>query len=229
MLTSWLTKGGSNIKKQSEEPGEPSSMDQSSLEQQQSYISESSQSDESTSSSSRVSVEEGKEEVEVLGEKVEACQISEIRISPPGPKDISKLPTDGPVQPRLKKYPGHIIGRKEPRLNPDWHKNKWLEYFASTDSAYCFDCRHFGTEQLNDSFITSGFRAWNRASGKNPKTNALLLHKNSDCHLNSVAKREAFTSMSKAGQTVTDLLDKAHQDRVLENRHYIKTVAEVVS
>ena len=148
--------------------------------------------------------------------------------SPPGPKDISKLSTDGPVQPRLKKYPGHIIGRKERRFNPDWYKNIWLEYSASTDSAYCFDCRHFGTEQLNDSFITSGFRAWNRASGKNPKTNAFLLHKNSDCHLNSVAKREAFTSMSKAGRTVTGLLDKAHQDRVLENRHYIKTVAEVL-
>ena len=104
MLTSWLTKGGSNKKKQSEEPGEASPMDQSSLEQQQSYISESSQSDESTSSNSRVSVVEEKEEVEVLGEKVEACQISEIRVSPPGPKDISKLPTDDPVQPRLKNY-----------------------------------------------------------------------------------------------------------------------------
>ena len=151
---------------------------------------------------------EEKEEVEMLGEKVEACQISEIRVSPPCPKDISKLPTDGPVQPRLKKYPGHIIGRKERRFNPDWYKNKWLEYSASTDSAYCFDCPHFGTEQFNDNFITSGFRAWNRASWRNPKTNALLLHKNSDCqlnsvslnsHLNSVAKREAFTSMSKAG------------------------------
>ena len=133
MLTSWVTKGGSNKKKQSEEPGEPSSMDQSSLEQQ-SYFSKSSQSDESMSSSSRVSVEEEKEEVEVLGEKVEACQISEIRVSPPGPKDISKLPTDGPVQPCLKKYPAHIIGRKECRFNPDWYKNKWLEYSASTDS-----------------------------------------------------------------------------------------------
>ena len=60
------------------------------------------------------------------------------------------------------------------------------------------------------------------------KTNALLLHKNSDCHLNSVAKREALTSMSKAGQTVTGLLDKAHQDRVHENRHYIITIAVVL-
>ena len=35
-------------------------------------------------------------------------------------------------------------------------------------------------------------------------------------------------STSAVGQTVAGMLDKAHQDRVLENRHYIKTVAEVL-
>ena len=54
--------------------------------------------------------------------------------------------------------------------------------------------------------------------GKTLKQMPYYYTRTQDCHLNSVAKREAFTSMSKAGQTVTGLLDKAHQDRVLENR-----------
>ena len=140
---------------------------------------------------------------DVLGERACGEQV-EIKIAP-GPKDLSSVPTDHPTQPYRRCYPGHDIGGKERRFNATWFKlHNWLEYSLSTDAAYCFTCRHFAVESQNqkNAFISTGFRSWNRATGKDPKSNAFLLHKNSDVHILSVSKHEAFKSMNKADQTV---------------------------
>ena len=47
-------------------------------------------------------------------------------------------------------------------------------------------------------------------------------------HANAGATRETLISMSKIGQTVVSMMDKAHQKKVLDNQHYLKTVADVL-
>ena len=56
----------------------------------------------------------------------------------------------------------------------------------SADAVFCFVCRHFHVAGENETFISDGFQAWNRATGQNPKTNALLKHASSDGHLKYV-------------------------------------------
>jgi hypothetical protein len=165
----------------------------------------------------------------ILGEKAQQ-HAREKRSVAPGPIDLSQLPTDVPTQPLMRNYPAHIIGHKARRFNRKWYdEHKWLEYSISTDAAYCSVCRHFaGTGILcSDTFIKTGFRSWNRGTGDS-KTNAFLIHKNSECHVTALAKKAEFLSMSATGQTVLSQIDKGHANRVLENRYYIKSVIEVI-
>lgn len=89
----------------------------------------------------------------------------------PGPKDLSQLPTDGATQPILHHYPYHVIGKKQRLFASEWYGSySWLEYLQSADAAFCFPCRHFSNAQnKSDVFTVAGFRAWNRATGKNPR------------------------------------------------------------
>ena len=52
----------------------------------------------------------------------------------------------GPIQPRLEKYKKTAIGQKTFSFQPRWFEIfPWLEYSESTDKAFCFYCRCFGT------------------------------------------------------------------------------------
>lgn len=185
--------------------------------------------DSTSSSESELNLEYCDEDVDILGEKVNN-ERKNVRIAP-GPKDLSSLPTDSPCQPYRSCYQGHNIGGKERRFNAAWFKvYNWLEYSLSQDAAYCFICRHFSVDSQNkkNAFVSMGFRSWNRATGKDPKSNALLMHKNSEVHLTSVEKYESFKSMNQNCLTVVKMVDKAHADFVSENRHYLKTIADIL-
>lgn len=168
------------------------------------------------------------EDADVLGPQVEE-QIYRRKVSP-GPKDLSQLPSDGATQPILRCYPHHVIGKKQRRFASEWFKSySWLEYSQSADAAFCFPCRHFHSDQnKSEVFTVIGFRAWNRATGKNPKRNTFLQHKNSDDHLTAVVMCESFKSLSGKNETVLSLIDDDHVKQVAANRHYLKTVAEVL-
>jgi len=92
-----------------------------------------------------------------------------------------------------------------------------------SDSAYCYCCRHFGVDtsadrrqcQGQDVFTHNGYRAWNRCTGSDPKTNAFLLHKNCEEHRFAVERQQAYGSTSATGKTVVDLLDSEHRKQVI--------------
>jgi hypothetical protein len=141
--------------------------------------------------------------------------------SVPGPNDLSQTFNDGPTQVYMRKYPTHVIGNVSRRFNSKWYNNySWLEYSTMTDSVYCFCCRHFGTDteiaalRGQDVFTHTGFRAWNRCAGSDPKTNSLILHKNSDEHQFAVERMESYRAMDTAGKTVVDMLDSEHRKQV---------------
>jgi len=99
-----------------------------------------------------------------------------------GPPDISNSPSEKPTQPLLRNFPGHLIGGVVRRFNPYMYRvYNWIEYSKVNDAVYCHHCRHFGrASSRKDNFTSSGFRAWNRATGSDCKTNAFMKHKNSD-------------------------------------------------
>ena len=137
----------------------------------------------------------------------------------PGPSDLSQSPNEGPTHIFLRKYPSHAIGNIERRFNSKWYEmHTWLEYSRVTDSAYCFYCRHFAfptrQDRRHEIFTHSGFRAWNRCVGSDPKSNAFLLHKNSDEHRGSCERHEAYKAMSDSGKTVVALLNTEHKKQV---------------
>jgi len=142
--------------------------------------------------------------------------------SVPGPNDLSQTVDDGPTQVYMRKYPTHIIGNISRRFNCKWYKNyTWLEYSTITDAVYCFHCRHFSIG--NDMaavrgqchvFTHTGFRAWNRCTGNDPKTNAFMLHKNSDEHRFAVERLESYRAMDASRKTVVDMLDSEHRKQV---------------
>ena len=41
-------------------------------------------------------------------------------------------------------------------------------------------------------------------------------------------KMQAYRTMSQSGKTVIDLIDVEHKKQVAENRHYLKTICEVL-
>lgn len=164
----------------------------------------------------------------VLGEKCDPSSSSSGR-SILGPADLSRSASMDPVQPLMQKYPGHMIGKVERRFNSAWFQQyTFLEYSRVVDGAFCFYCRHFSDSDSTSAFVSSGFRAWNRATGKDPKTNAFIMHRNSDEHVLSVQKYNAYKDMTSKKQTVLDMLDTEHRKQVLENRHYLKTVISVL-
>ena len=61
------------------------------------------------------------------------------------------------------------------RFNPKWFNEfgNWLEYSIVKDAAFCLCCYlfspKFGKQVRGDSFVTRGFKAWN-------KKDRLLVH-----------------------------------------------------
>lgn len=84
-----------------------------------------------------------------------------------------------PIQPILSKFP-KTNGRKY--LAKWYTEYKWLEYSVSTDSAYCFSCRHFSPNEFS---TLKGFKCWKNAkrfaehekSDHHKKSEILLLNR----------------------------------------------------
>jgi hypothetical protein len=142
------------------------------------------------SSEDEITDKEDDQDEDVLGPKVEDA-ISKKGV--PGPSDLSQLLSDSLSQPILCVYPKHRIGDAERRFNSKWYTlYNWLEYSAVDDAVFCFHCRHFSDIAKQDAFTITGFRAWNRATGNDPKQNSLLGHQHSEEHLASVEKFVSF-------------------------------------
>uniref|UniRef100_A0A8C5ME33 TTF-type domain-containing protein n=1 Tax=Leptobrachium leishanense TaxID=445787 RepID=A0A8C5ME33_9ANUR len=155
-----------------------------------------------------------------------------IKSKPPGPCDISQCATEGPKQPILKKYQQKKIGASFRSFRPQWFKSfNWLEYSISQDAAYCFSCRFFSVskyihgEMKKVPFVNVGFSNWKNAM-ENEK--GIPQHEKSTSHKESCVSWQDFKRNEEKDTTIMKGLSKAHAREVEENRHYIKTIAEVL-
>ena len=108
---------------------------------------------------------------------------------------------------------------------------KWIEYSEITDSVYCFKCRHFTTTTAREKVYTEdGFRQWNKCYGVHKEENRLLKHELSDAHAHAENTCDVYMVMQKSSKTgnIVDLMGDANKKLVEENRHYLKTICEVL-
>ncbi|XP_071854679.1 zinc finger MYM-type protein 1-like [Apostichopus japonicus] len=163
----------------------------------------------------RDSSEEDLSDEEPLGPIVER----EEYIKPPGPDDISQTPSDGPTQPKIS-YPARHQDHKR-AFQAAWYQvHPRLEYSQSSDAAFCFACRHFLDQNIHaeETFTSGGFYNWKKAQGKKGK---FAKHHAADYHVNAMVTWSSFKASQK-------LLCDQHKKEVRENRHFIKTVGEIL-
>ena len=97
----------------------------------------------------------------------------------------------------------------------------------SKNSCYCFACRHFSLPNAPDSAFTSnvGFSNWKKALSNEA---GFKQHSKSELHINAMYAWSEFKRGKEANQTLLNALNEKHHKKVQENRHYIKTIAEVL-
>lgn len=154
-------------------------------------------------------------------------------ISPPGPSDLSLSANQAPVQPKDISFPKHAIGLTYRAFNPAKYESfKWIEYSVSEDAVFCHVCRHFGKSKSGH-FISVGFRSWNKCHGKDKYINYLQGHQESESHSEALTEYCSYTcsrvkNSESSSSSVLGMLSQAHSKAVEENRHYMKTLCEIL-
>jgi hypothetical protein len=142
---------------------------------------------------------------------------------------LSATPDDGPSQPRLKNFPiKEQAGRKRCFRSAWYQTHSWLEYSQKTDAAFCFACRHFQSQckDVEPAFTSVGFSNWKRAHENNA---GLTQHEKCDSHLTAFVMWTQHRELkAKHVGSVMQLQSEAYSKQVAENRHYLKTIAEVL-
>ncbi|XP_068114995.1 zinc finger MYM-type protein 1-like [Hyperolius riggenbachi] len=160
-------------------------------------------------------------------EIIEVCK-DRIQVQrPPGPTDISQTRDTMPVQPKLNAFPLKKFGQQRRAFNPNWYTTfNWIEYSQSEDAVYCFPCRHFPQPNKSaNAFVRLGFQNWKKAIGKD---GSLTIHNSAEAHKASHVAWCEFQIRTRDGRTLNTMLGEEHCKLVTENRHYIKTICDIL-
>ena len=114
-------------------------------------------------------------------------------------------------------------------FNPAWYKvYPWLEYSIQRDAGYCYSCHLFGSglgSKCEKSFTLVGFKDWKHATGKG---GVLSKHNSSYAHRNSVISWKQYKINSYRKTSISDRLEISRTEQVAQNRHYFRTLAEII-
>ena len=143
------------------------------------------------------------------------------------PTDIAAGPDQTPVQPNIK-FPATLIGNKHRSFRSEWYKRyHWLEYSRERDAAYCYPCRLFTTEpgKYWETFTKTGFSDWKHAMGKD---GIIPCHDCCKTHMQAMVSWQEYAKNKESGTSVANRLDAARSQLITKNRHYLKTILEVL-
>ena len=148
------------------------------------------------------------------------------------PDDIAVSPQHSPVQLVSIVFPVSSFSGKERSFNPAWFRSyKWLEYSVKCNACFCYPCRLFGSSGGGSSsrpvqvFTMTGFRDWKHATGKK---GSLAVHDTCSSHRQAVVAWDMYIKTANTGLTVADQLGNQRAELVRKNRHYIKSIVEVL-
>ena len=77
-------------------------------------------------------------------------------------------------------------------------------------------------------FINEGECNWGRCTGTQLKDNKLLKLARSEEHQKCVERYNHWLQSDRRGETVLDMVNESHQATVLENRAYMKIIADIL-
>ena len=89
-------------------------------------------------------------------------------------------------------------------------------------------CRHFAPPSYGNIeavFISTGFRNWKKA---NRKDGRFAKHHNSQCHKISTSCSIDYLQNLHSGTSVRQMVDSNYLESVRRNRHYIRTIGEII-
>lgn len=161
-----------------------------------------------------------------FGEDANDTQLEPTPTSAPNdiPTDIADEP---PVQPKIK-FPTTLKGNRHRSFNCEWYKQyRWLEYSRARDAAYCYPCRLFTTESGRywETFTKNGFCDWKHALGKG---GIISCHDHCKTHMQAMVAWQEYVRNKASGTSITHRLDAARSKLIAANRHYLKTILQVL-
>lgn len=143
------------------------------------------------------------------------------------PSDIAAGPDQSPVQPKMK-FPSKWMGDKYRHFHSEWYQlYKWLEYSQEKDAAYCYPCRLFTSEHSRqwETFTRNGFNDWKHALGKD---GIISGHDQCKIHKGAMVAWQQYVNNKAKGTSIADRLNEARSQLVTNNRHYLRTILEVL-
>ena len=143
------------------------------------------------------------------------------------PSDLSHDKLGKPTQPVLE-FPTRTFGSTKRSFHSTWYTTyTWLEHSQQKDAAFCFYCHLFKPPgpTVDPAFVLSGFRDWKHACGKK---GAFASHASSRFHKACMLNSEQFKLNVQRGCTVGERLDNESKKEIKRNRHYVKSLAEII-
>lgn len=144
--------------------------------------------------------------------------------------DVALTPQCLPCQPAHLKFPVTLFSGKARAFNPAWfNQYSWLEYSAKKDAAFCYPCCMFGsisvcTTRPEPAFTSVGFRDWKHATGAK---GILVRHNCCLSHKQALVAWQQYKSTSQGG-SVAEQLGSTRAEQIRKNKHYIRTIVEVL-
>lgn len=118
-------------------------------------------------------------------------------------------------------------GRKRSFRAECYKIKPWLEYSQITDSAFCYACRHFSSlgKTAEPAFTSAGFWNWKKAQYRDA---GFAVHEDGEFHRDAMVMWQQYKHVKSSAGSVLQLQSKLYAQQVSENRHYVKTVAELL-
>ncbi|XP_060846255.1 zinc finger MYM-type protein 1-like [Rhopalosiphum padi] len=149
--------------------------------------------------------------------------------TPSGYLDLGDL-NSGPMRPILKVYPKTKFGQQNRSFSSTHYKKfSWIEYSIKNDAIFCYACRLFSNNNVEQTFISIGFNNWKKLSGyRDSKVNCTKLELHNRCihHLTAMSKWSGHNSMKKNG-SVHNKIVSASMQQIKENRTYMMQLIEI--
>ena len=143
------------------------------------------------------------------------------------PTDIAQNPENPPSQPVMNNQTTWVSGKNRSFSSNWYNKFSWLEYSIQKDAGFCYPCRLFaaGDSRLHGTFITSGFRNWKHATGKD---GILTQHEHSPVHCGAMEAWMQYKLNVIHHTSIGERMNSERSQVILNNRHYLKNIIEVI-